>query len=80
MNQALDKAIEVAKQHIPIQQYVCIPEAQVGFTVTCHEGRYRVYSADAWERPTESPLLPWSTPRGTKVAHVATDGSVQLIE
>ena len=31
---------------------------------------------DAWERPSENPLLPWSAPTGEVVATVAVDGTV----
>ena len=76
----LTRAVEIAKQHIPIQREVCKKEFWVGFTIVLDAGQYRVYSADAWERPTSQPMLPWSPPKGTPVAHVAIDGTTTLIE
>ena len=75
----MNRAIEIAKQHIPIQKEVTKPEFWVGFTIVLHNDRYSVYDADAWEKPSETPLLSWSPPTGTKVAHVAIDGTVTLV-
>ena len=75
----MNRAIEIAKQHIPIQQYCTKEEFWCGFTIVLHNDRYSVYDADAWEKPSEVPLLPWSPPKGVKVAHVAIDGAVTLV-
>ncbi len=79
MNASLARAIDLAKEHIPIQKFCAKRKYWVGFTVALHNGRYSVYNADAWDRPSEVPMLPWSPPEGTKVAHVTIDGAVELL-
>lgn len=80
VNKGFLRAVGIAKQHIPIQKYVCKEEFWCGFTIVLHNDEYRVFDADAWERPSEAPLLPWSPPVGTKVATVAIDGTITFIE
>ena len=41
------------------------------------DGSHRVYAQDAWVRPSQQPLLPWSPPPpGEQVAVVHPDGSI----
>jgi hypothetical protein len=76
MNAALERAIDTARQHIPIQKYVVKPEYWVGYTICLDDhGRYRVYEDDAWDEPSEQPMLPWSPPTARPVGHVDLDGN-----
>lgn len=80
VNEGFLRAVNIAKQNLPIQRQVVKPEFQVGYTIVFYDGEYRVFSADAWERPSERPLLPWSPPKGTKIAHVAQDETITFLE
>lgn len=78
---SLEQAIETARQHIPITKRVVKEEYWCGSTIVRKVGPYggesfHVYSADAWERPSEAPMLPWSPPTGTPVADVDMSGNV----
>jgi hypothetical protein len=76
MNADLERAIDTARQHIPIQKMVSKPEFWCGFTICITErGEYRVYSADAWDEPTERPMLPWSAPTARPIGHVDMNGT-----
>lgn len=79
---ALEYAIEVARQDIPTQKLVRRAEYRTGYSILqLPSGAHRVYSSDAWERPSERGLLPWQPPpSGTIVASVAIDGSVTMTE
>lgn len=81
MYAAIEQAIETARQHIPITKSVVKEEAWCGFTIVRKVDPYEresfhAYKADAWERPSETPLLPWSPPTGTPVADVDMSGNV----
>ena len=73
---AFDRAVETARQHIPIMKAVTREECWAGYTIVRYLDRYRVYGADAWERPATPGFLPWSPPLGEPVADVALDGTV----
>lgn len=76
-----ERAIEVARQNLPIKASIVAPEFLDGYKIVRRENpngttTFHVYDEDAWERPEENPLLPWSAPVGEVVATVAVDGSV----
>lgn len=76
MYATVERAIEVARRHIPIQQSVRKPECCCPFAITLKpDGTYAVYDADAWTEPTETPILPWSPPTGEIVGIVNLDGT-----
>lgn len=77
---AFARAVETARQHIPIVMEVVREEYRVGFTIVRQRDRYAVLSADAWDPPTTPGFLPWSPPIGEPVADVALDGTVTLRE
>ena len=72
---AFARAVQTAREHIPIVKKGIREECRVGFTIVRDGDQYRVYNQDAWIRPTGN-LLPWSPPRGEPVADVALDGTV----
>lgn len=76
--EAFDRAVETARQHIPIMKGVTREEFWVGFTIVRTGDRYAVYDANAWERPATPGFLPWSAPTGEPVADVALDGTVTM--
>jgi hypothetical protein len=63
-----EAAVATAIEHLPIQRKVS--KDWCGYAIVEHNGGYHVYSADAWNRPTETPMLPWSSPLGTIVGYV----------
>lgn len=75
-----DEAVEIAREHGPIQKKIVSPEYWSGHTIVRKDdGTHAVYSGDAWDEPTEQPMLPWHPPTGTPVAHVDNDGNVTRI-
>lgn len=83
-----DRAVQTALDHLDIERSLVRPECLVGFAVCEHTSpsdqhvSYRVLSADAWERPNATPLLPWSAPSDAYrvVAQVLVDGSVAMTD
>jgi hypothetical protein len=73
------RAVETARQHIPIVKQVVRPEAWSGFTIVEDNGEYRVHDGNAWDEPSERPMLPWSASTGKPVAHVDMDGNVTTL-
>jgi hypothetical protein len=73
------RAVEAARQHIPIVKQVVRPEAWSGFTIVEDKGEYRVHDGNAWDEPSERPMLPWSAPTGKPVARVDMDGNVTTL-
>lgn len=71
-----EQAIETARQHIPITKRVVKEEFWCGFTIVRNGELFHVYQANAWERPSEAPMLPWSPPTGVPVADVDMSGNV----
>lgn len=70
-------AVWTARSSLETQERVRSPEWRTGMTIVEHsEGTYRVYSSDAWDKPTEAPMLPWHPPTGTKFATVGLDGKL----
>jgi hypothetical protein len=69
------RAVNVAIQSIACQLYVC--RCPPGFAIVEHNGRFSVYDADAWEPPTETPVLPWFPPKGKIYCYVNLLGAVQ---
>ncbi|GAB2733367.1 hypothetical protein [Nocardioides pakistanensis] len=82
---AIDRAVEAAAdfkgQHYAAMTYVTDRDHWHGHTVVqTPSGRIATYKDTAWDRPAEQPVLPWSPPAGTPVAHVALDGTVTRID
>lgn len=75
---AFQKAVSTAHAHIPIQKTV--HREPPGFVIAEDAGRFAVFGADAWEKPTSTPMLPWSPPKGRRVARVNLDGGVSLLD
>lgn len=76
-----ERAVETARQNLPIKASIVAPEYLDGYKIVRRENpngttTFHVYDEDAWERPSENPLLPWSAPVGEVVATVAVDGTV----
>jgi hypothetical protein len=76
LNNLLIQAIAIATQNLPIQAAVC--KNPSGFVICDLGHRYAVYDGDAWKPQTES-FLPWSAPKGVKVAIMDVDGTVRMI-
>ena len=67
------EAVDAARSQLPIQKAVRAPEFWCGFAITAD---HRVFSADAWDRPAEQPVLPWRPPSSNPIAFVDIDGVV----
>lgn len=81
MSQAFFQAVETARAHNPVIKRVVKPEYWRGTTIVeSAHGTFHVYGADAWEKPSEAPMLSWSPPTGTPVADVDMAGSVTFRE
>lgn len=78
LGEQLDRAIVTALEHIPIVKRV--RRDPVGSTIVDDRGTYRVYSEDAWDEPTERPMLAWHPPSGKPVVHVDIDGIITFLE
>lgn len=81
MSSLIEQAIETARQSNEITKRLVREDAWSGSTIVRKVDPYdresfHVYSADAWEEPSETPLLPWSPPTGTPVADVDMFGNV----
>ena len=75
---ALDRAVQVALTNLEAESNV--RAEPVGFIVArTRNGFYRVFSADAWTRPSETPALPWSPPEETPLMRVTPDGAVSRL-
>lgn len=77
----LDRAIETALEGLAVKASIVAPEYLDGYKIIRRENpsgtaTFHVFDEDAWERPAENPLLPWSAPTGEVVATVAVDGTV----
>lgn len=76
-----ERAVETARQNLPIKASIVAPEHLDGYKIVRRENpngttTFHVFDEDAWEHPSENPLLPWSAPTGEVVATVAVDGTV----
>lgn len=76
-----ERAVETARQDLSIKASIVAPEYLDGYKIVRRENpngttTFHVFDEDAWERPFENPLLPWSAPTGEVVATVAVDGAV----
>lgn len=76
-----ERAIETARQNLPIKASIVAPEYLDGYKIIRRENpngttTFHVFDEDAWEKPSENPLLVWSAPVGEVVATVAVDGTV----
>lgn len=73
-------AVRTALSALDIDERIVAPEHLSPMVIVRKDsGRLAVYSANAWTRPTEQPMLPWSAPLGTPVATVNLDRSVTLL-
>ena len=79
---ALSDAIEGARKNFHTQFEVTGREHWHGYTIVYDEkhGFPQTYKDTAWDEPDEQPLLPWSPPTGTPIAHVALDGTVRRVD
>lgn len=80
MYSTLDRAIDAARSALPIKASVTAPEYMDGFKITRYQHpqghhTFHVYDANAWEKPTTTPLLPYTPPLGEIVATMDTDGT-----
>jgi hypothetical protein len=73
------RAVEMARQHIPIMKQVVAEEAWSGLTIAEVNGEYCVYDNSAWTEPSVRPMLPWSPPTAKPVAKVDMDGKVTTL-
>ena len=83
MNAGLERAIETARRHIPIQKRVVKPEFWCGYTICLDErGLHHVYENDSWIPPNEAPMLPWSPPPASHlpIGYVDLNGNYTEIE
>lgn len=76
-----ERAVETARQNLSIKASIVAPKHLDGYKIVRRENpngttTFHVFDEDAWERPSENPLLPWSAPTGEVVATVAVDGAV----
>lgn len=75
-----ERAIETARQNLPIKASIVAPEYLDGYKIVRREtpsgDTFHVFDEDAWDNPSENPLLPWSAPTGEVVATVDVDGTV----
>lgn len=73
----MDRAITIARDALAIDRTIvkeeCLSEMVIVVTA---DSLLSVYGANAWTRPTEQPMLPWSAPLGTPVATVSLTGEV----
>lgn len=84
MATALEYAIETARSSNELTKKLVREDAWRGSTIVRKvspygEESFHVYNADAWERPSEAPMLPWSPPTGTPVASVNMSGDVTYL-
>lgn len=78
----MDRAVQTARDHIPIQRQVTSPNHRTGFVIVAYthpQGHttLHVHEESAWQEPAERPMLPWSPPQGCKVATVDLDGHAE---
>lgn len=78
-----NRAVATARQNLPIKAAVVAPEYLDGYKIVRRENpngtiTFHAFDEDAWDRPSEAPLLAWSAPEGEVVATVDVDGNVSL--
>lgn len=81
-------AVETARENLPIMRKARRPECLADYIIVevkirataDSPTRFAVYAEDAWTKPTERPLLPWSAPAGRRLARVRHDGSITIFE
>lgn len=76
-----DRAVDTAREGLSVKASIVAPEYLDGYKIVRrhnHNGTasFHVYDEDAWDHPSENPLLLWSAPVGEVVATMATDGSL----
>lgn len=79
-----ERAVEIARQGLPVKASIVAPEYMDGYKIVRRENpngttTFHAVDEDAWDHPSENPLLLWSAPTGEVVATVATDGSLTLV-
>jgi len=68
--------IAQATEHAQVRRSVVREDLPAGIAIV-HDGtRFRFYSHDAWERPSEQPFLPWSPPAWPRLAVVDHEGNI----
>lgn len=80
---SFDRAVNAAVDGLDFIRKYTVPKAHVGYAIvrkTSPRGSvsYHAYRADAWERPQQTPLLPWSAPVGEVVAHISMEETIHL--
>lgn len=75
--EAMAYAVKTAHSALATARRIVRPEYLSEMVIVAKpDGLLCVYKADAWTRPTERPMLPWSAPLGTPVATVSLTGDV----
>jgi hypothetical protein len=78
-NPAFAHAVSTARSSLDIQARIVAEAHRCDMAIVRKDsGRLAVYRADAWDRPDQAPLLPWSPPLGAPVATVHLDGTVTV--
>lgn len=78
----LERAIETARSHIPVQQKVVKPEYWSRYAIVDHGHRFAVYEERSFAPPEAQSLLPWVSPLrwgGVVVGYVELDGTVNMM-